>query len=72
MLLSWDIIVILVGRLTMLVIVMLVQAILTTAMLVLSMLAVAILVQAGSVTSNGSEPRSCLGRVFKFKLGSFT
>jgi hypothetical protein len=26
----------------------------------------------GSVITNGREPRSCLGRVFNFKLGSFT
>jgi hypothetical protein len=28
--------------------------------------------QAGSATSNGREPKSCLGRVFNSKLGSFT
>ncbi len=27
--------------------------------------------QAGSAISNGREPRSCLGRVFNIKLGSF-
>jgi hypothetical protein len=26
---------------------------------------------AGSGITNGREPRSCLGRVFNFKLGSF-
>jgi hypothetical protein len=29
-------------------------------------------VNAGSAISNGREPRSCLGRVIKFKLGSLT
>ncbi len=28
--------------------------------------------ESGSTISNGGEPRSCLGRVFKFKLGSLT
>ncbi len=28
-------------------------------------------IQAGSAISNGREPRSCLGRVFNIKLGSF-
>ena len=28
--------------------------------------------QAGSAITNGKEPKSCLGRVFNFKLGSFT
>jgi hypothetical protein len=28
--------------------------------------------KTGSAITNGTEPRSCLGRVFNFKLGSFT
>ncbi len=28
-------------------------------------------VEAGSAISNGREPKSCLGRVFNFKLGCF-
>ncbi len=30
-----------------------------------------ILDSAGSVKANGREPKSCLGRVFHFKIGSF-
>jgi hypothetical protein len=29
-------------------------------------------VESESMVNNGSAPRSCLGRVFNFKLGSFT
>ncbi len=44
---------------------------------VLSVISIAIISKvvinkAGSAISNGREPRSCLGRVFKFKLGSLT
>ncbi len=29
-------------------------------------------IKTGSAITNGREPRSCLGRVFNFKIGSFT
>ncbi len=48
---------------------MLIDVIQNVAMLSAAIQRIVVLVIAGSEISNGREPRSCLGRVFNFKLG---